>query len=71
MVDHAALRSAIDALEESFGAGVAIMPLLLGRMYATYAQTILERHGVAVDLMALCGDTWTGPHHRRFPHAAH
>ncbi len=65
MVDHVALRSAIDALEERSGEAAAPradMPLLLGRLYATYAQSLLERHGVSVDLMALCGDTWDSPH---------
>lgn len=64
MVDHVALRSAIDALEECSGKAAtsrADMPLLLGRLYSTYAQTLLERHGVSVDLMALCGDTWDSP----------
>jgi len=67
MVDHAALRSAIDALEECSGMAVsprADMPLLLARLYSTYAQSLLEKHGVCVDLMALCGDTWGTPHHR-------
>jgi len=64
MVDHAALRSAIDALEERSGVVSnprADMPLLLGRLYSTYAQSLLERHGVSVDLMALCGDSWDSP----------
>lgn len=64
MVDHAALRSAIDALEECSGTPAytrADLPLLLGRLYATYAQTLLERHGVSVDLMSLCGDSWDKP----------
>lgn len=65
MVDHAALRSAIDALEECYGMAAnqrTDIPLLLGRLYATYAQSLLERHGVSVDLMGLCGDTWESPH---------
>lgn len=64
MVNHAALRSAIDALEECSGTASnprPDMPLLLGRLYATYAQSLLERHGVSVDLMALCGDNWDSP----------
>ncbi|HYG89396.1 MAG TPA: hypothetical protein VD978_24430 [Azospirillum sp.] len=73
MVDYAALRSAIDALEETSGKGgntVADMSLLLGRLYATYAQTVLEKHGVGVDLMALCGDTWDAPRGRHIARAA-
>ena len=61
MVDHVALRSAIDALEECAGTPSRTrtdLPLLLGRLYATYAQTLLERQGVAVDIMDLCGDSW-------------
>lgn len=61
MVDHVALRSAIDALEECSGMAAtprADMLLLLGRLYATYAQSLLEQHGVSVDLMGLCGDNW-------------
>lgn len=68
MVDHAALRRAIDALEESSGVGEVDadkMPLLLGRLYATYAQAVLEKHGIAVDLMAMCGDHWGGAHRCR------
>jgi hypothetical protein len=64
MVNQAALRSAIDALEECSGMAAtprADMLLLLGRLYATYAQSLLERHGVSVDLMRLCGDTWESP----------
>ena len=66
MVDHTALRSAIDALEECSGQlpPRADMPLLLGRLYATYAQTVLELHGVSVDIMALCGDCWDAPYAR-------
>lgn len=67
MVDHAALRSAIDALEECAGGAASLrtdLPMLLGRLYATYAQTLLERYGVSVDLMALCGDTWDTPQRR-------
>lgn len=64
MVDYVALRSAIDALEECSGeaeASRAGMQLLLGRLYSTYAQSLLEHHGVSVDLMALCGDNWDSP----------
>lgn len=63
MVDHDALRRAIDALEECSGPASSRvpMPLLLGRLYSTYAQTRLEGAGVSVDLMALCGDCWDAP----------
>ncbi|WP_448188665.1 hypothetical protein [Azospirillum sp. sgz301742] len=67
MVDHAALRSAIDALEECSGMAAtsrADMPMLLGRLYSTYAQSLLEKHGVSVDLMGLCGDNWDSPRGR-------
>lgn len=67
MIDQAGLRSAIDALEECSGLAAtqrADMPLLLGRLYATYAQSLLERQGVSVDLMGLCGDTWESPRAR-------
>ena len=67
MVDHTALRRAIEALEECSGTAAsqrADMPLLLGRLYSTYAQSLLELHGVCVDLMELCGDTWSSPHGR-------
>jgi len=68
MLDQTALRRAIDALEETVARAAgrpANVPLLLGRLYATYAQAVLERHGVPVDLMAVCGDSWSSPHTRR------
>ncbi|PWC34046.1 hypothetical protein [Azospirillum sp. TSO35-2] len=61
MVDPAAIRRAILEVEQAIGAARARGEAtardgasVLARLYTVYAQSVLNAHGVAVDLDDLC-----------------
>ncbi len=69
MIDPAAIRRAIAEVEQAVGAAHARGEMAaqdgataLARLYTVYAQSVLRRHGVGVDLEELCHRG--GRHHR-------
>ncbi|MFC5356218.1 hypothetical protein [Azospirillum himalayense] len=65
MLNLSAVRTAIEDVEQAIGAVLAPEALTaskvaanrraLARLYTAYAQGVLKRHGIAVDLDDICG----------------